>query len=94
MVDGAGGQRAHGDLPACSGQATTRTTTTDPADERWRIEGPPHDSLLHRHFHEDRPPGTVPHSHLHPVLPGEDGMTHLHLHRHVYDLPALREAGT
>jgi hypothetical protein len=52
------------------------------------IDGPPHDSLLHLHEHPDRAPSAEPHEHPHSWLPGED-WRHQHLHRHVYDMPAL-----
>lgn len=57
------------------------------AQGRWHIEGPPHDSLLHQHTHEDRAPSTVPHSHGH-AGPAQ-AWTHHHEHRHVYDIEEL-----
>jgi hypothetical protein len=41
--------------------------------------------MLHQHDHPDRAPSTEPHSHAHPLLPGE-ALLHDHAHRHVYDL--------
>lgn len=58
-----------------------------PDEGRWHIAGPPHDSLLHMHTHDDREPSAVPHSHPHQAVPLD--ALHEHPHRHLYDLPAL-----
>jgi hypothetical protein len=57
---------------------------------RWPIDGPAHDSVLHRHVHDDREPSAEPHSHPHLAVPID--ARHDHPHRHVYDIPALEAA--